>query len=103
MGYIAHHAMIVTSYDVDLIEKAHTYAESLGLWPSEIFRSQVNLYYTFLIPPDGSKEGWPASDDGNDRRERMREFLKADSSMEWVEVRYGGDEPDRASIEHRSD
>ncbi len=62
--------------------------------------SLVNDYVTFAFLPDGSKEGWGTSDDGDTHRQRFVEMFSAchgDGSSPFdvvvVAARYGGDEP----------
>ena len=103
MGYIAHHAIVVTSWSKDCIKVAHEKATEIfnGL-VSEIIQTKANSYFSFFVSPDGSKEGWETSEIGNKRREQFINFLsdayKREIWNDWVEVRYGGDEPELASI-----
>ena len=58
----------------------------------------VNNYRSFAIVPDGSKEGWPESDEGDEGRDRFIEWLDTqrydDGSprQRWVEVQFGDDD-----------
>lgn len=98
MGYMRHHAIIVTSWNEKAIEQAHQRARDLFPFVTEITPPSINNYRTFLVPPDGSKEGWDESDAGNTRRALFIEWLDAqrhdDNStpLRWVEVQYGDDE-----------
>lgn len=98
MGHIRHHAIIVTSWDGHAIEAAWDHAKGLDMSPTDISDPQVNGYQSFLIPPDGSKEGWTASDDGDSRRYNFTMWLRTQrhddksSPLEWVEVEYGSDD-----------
>jgi hypothetical protein len=98
MGYMAHNAIVVTSWNEDLIQEAAREATSLGLQilgPSE---EVVNGYRSILICPDGSKEGWDDSNDGDSRRESFRAWLNSkryedgSTPLDWVEIRYGPDD-----------
>ena len=110
MGYMRHHAIVVTSISDDLIKKAN--AKALGLFGpggvSTILPPQNNGYMTFIVPPDGSKEGWPESDKGDDLREAFIEWLREQyyedggTSLSWAEVQYGDDE-DEAKLCGSSD
>ena len=57
--------------------------------------SLVNGHETFVVLPDGSKEGWDESDKGDALRQRFIERLKVDeyedgsSPWSWVEVGFG--------------
>ena len=90
MGYMRHHMIVVTSWDKKLIWEAHMKACEIFFQPSHvgnsvgvtpIMTSPVNHYYTFFVPPDGSKEGWNDSDDGDENRvvtEGFRELIDVD-------------------------
>jgi hypothetical protein len=116
MGYICHHAIIVTTYTKEYIEKARNEFERISsrhdwdyhenLKPSEIMVSLVNAYYTFIIPPDGSKEGWGLSVVGNECRLEFTEWLTAQcfedgsSPYSWALVQYGDEYGDNKILEH---
>lgn len=97
MGVIAHHAIIVTASYGGWPEKAHEAARRY--FPedqvSELSREAINGYRSFCIFPDGSKEGWAESADGNLRRDNFVEWLKAQayedgsSPLSWAEVHFG--------------
>ncbi|MGI9410256.1 MAG: hypothetical protein ACR2OV_09295, partial [Hyphomicrobiaceae bacterium] len=65
---------------------------------SEVLRSIVNGYRTFLIPPDGSKEGWAESEEEDERRNSFVAWLEAQcyedgsSPLAWAEVQYGDEQ-----------
>jgi hypothetical protein len=103
MGYIKHNAIIVTG-NADYIAQVKGIADILDLPTSPILCSQNNGYYSFFIPPDGSKEGWPDSIEYDKRRQRFKEVLKEkiDIFVDWVEVSYGGD-TDKPLIVNHSD
>ncbi len=104
MGYMRHHVIIVTGIDIDdRTERAHKIARDIFPVVSSILKSQMNGYKSFFIPPDGSKEGWEESDEGDKRRDRFIEQLKKHLAYEggegfkvtWCEVQYyddGGDD-----------
>ena len=100
MGYIRHHAIIVTSWDDDILKQAHDYAKMKFPVVSDVMVSGMNGFCTFLIPPDGSKEGWEESDKGDDRRIDMIEWLNnhtyedGSSSFDWAEIQYGDENGD---------
>lgn len=104
MGYHAHHGIIVTGYAQERVEKAHAEA-GLIFDPRQVTSiafADTNGYWSFLVGPDGSKEGWGESDKGDERRATFLAFLRgmwnADEFLNWVEVRYGGDEPRYAQV-----
>src|SRR5262245_1582447 len=99
MGYIRHHAIVVTgSYD-SWPATAHAEARRVfgPLDVSDLSVPLVNGYQTFCVWPDGSKEGWDESDAGNDKRGTFIGWLRAQayedgsSPLDWVEVQYGDD------------
>lgn len=98
MGYMRHHAIVVTSFSVERIAPAHTQAKSLFSQVSEIIQSPINGYWSFLVAPDGSKEGWQESADGDASRDTFVSWLEAQryedgsSPLDWAEVQYGDDD-----------
>lgn len=96
MGWIVHNAIIVTTFSQKDVERAHTEARRLfnGLVTDPI-ESGINGYRSFLIPPDGSKEGWSESDEGDRRRAAFHEWVVAQayedgsSAYDVIEVAYG--------------
>lgn len=93
MGYIRHHAIVITSCWPDEIKDIHQFADLCNLNPSSIIRSHVNGYESFFIPPDGSKEGWQESRNGDEERKRLKTFLRQRHPYaDWSEISYGGDD-----------
>lgn len=97
MGYMRHHAILVTSWNAEKIQDAHTKATELGCAVSGIVGEVVNGYQSFFVAPDGSKEGWSDSDLGDQRRSefidwmRSKYFSDGSSYLDWAEVQYGDD------------
>lgn len=100
MGYMRHHAIIVTSWDDKLIRKAHKVAKevfAIGQVTS-VLPDILNGYRSFMVGPDGSKEGWEDSDAGDSARDIFIDWLETQryddgsSALSWVEVQYGDDE-----------
>ena len=107
MGWMRHHAVIVSASYGDWIDKAHTKAVGLAedvdvggygrLIVSDIVGPVVNGVSTFVVGPDGSKEGWDTSAAGELLRERfvawLREQVYEDGSspLDWAVVQYGDD------------
>lgn len=97
MGYMRHHAIAVTSWDEELILLAHEKALEIFDYVSPVSPKVINGYRSFFIPPDGSKEGWDKSTEGNKRRRIYIEWLNAQryedgsSSLQWVEFQFGDD------------
>ncbi len=97
MGIMAHHAIVITCYNEERIEQAVTQAKILFGGAFHITPSQFG-YYSILIAPDGSKEGWEDSDIGDCNRLafvswlREQVFEDGSSPFAWVEVRFGADD-----------
>ena len=111
MGFIAHHALVVTSSGYaeahEALERAHAFASSLTVdadWPggtplpvTPILDGCVNDHRSFCILPDGSSEGWDTSREADAARAKVVAFLEGmryeDGSrpVTWVEVYFGGD------------
>jgi hypothetical protein len=106
MGYIKHHVIVVTSWDEKLIEEAWWKANECGCKPSKIVGPYANGYGSFLIPPDGSKENWDRSDEGDAARNAFKTWVNTQryddgsSSLEWVEVSYGSDDGKAEITDH---
>lgn len=102
MGYFRHDAIIVQGEDRNGIEIAHEHAVNVfaltTVKVTEITPAVINASRAFLIAPDGSKEGWTESDEGDRTREVYLEFLEQDERvqlLDWVRVNFGGDEKER--------
>lgn len=116
MGYMRHHAIIVTGWRRDkgalrsdvTLEDVHKKAQeiftlsSMGLnracLVSPIVESITNSYGSFFVAPDGSKEGWDESKAGDEARATFLQWLDKQrnedksSNFDWVEIQYGDDE-----------
>lgn len=100
MGWQRHDAIIVTCCDdVANIEEAHRVAVEICANVSPLTGSMINGYRSFLVAPDGSKEGWAESDQGDGERAKFIEWLESQryedgsSPYDWVEVRFANDGP----------
>lgn len=106
MGHMRHNAIIVTSWDKDLLIEAHTVAKKNFKQITPITPEAVNGYVSFLIAPDGSKEGWDHSDRGDRARATFLRWLNSrryddDSiTLDWIEVQFGGDEKIAEILSH---
>lgn len=95
MGYMRHHAIVVTSWKTELLEQAHAKAVELGMSVSDVTSEGVNGYRSFLIAPDGSKEGWDKSERGDEQRAALIEWLDdqryedRSTALDWVVVQFG--------------
>ena len=113
MGYILHHAVIVSSWDEKKLADAH--AKALAIFDAtgaarvtSIAPTVVNGGGSFMVAPDGSKEGWTASQKGDEARTAFLEWINAQrygdgsSSFSWAEVALGADDDtDTAILRHR--
>lgn len=99
MGWIRHHAIVITTIEDWLIPLKEITDVIFGEGVCTVSEAKmVNGYVTLLVPPDGSKERWPASEAGEDRRARLIDWLcdqeiNEDRHYTWVEVEYGETEP----------
>jgi len=104
VGYIRHNAIVVTSWDEALIEAAACRARNIGLTVLGPSAEATNGYRTMLVCPDGSKEGWEESDQGDHERESFRDWMNeqryedGSTSLHWAEIAYGSDDAD-ATVE----
>lgn len=109
MSYVRHNTVVVTAAghamrgagapDVDAFRRSlpeewrHLVVGPVG--------SAVEDYQSFVFLPDGSKEGWPESDLGDEYRERFIGLFSFAHEEDWstpfdvviVTARFGGDEP----------
>ena len=100
MGYICHHAIVVTGWG-DRIKAAHAKAKELQPCVSELVEG-INNYSTFLVAPDGSKEGWEDSDKGDASRDAFVAWLRLqweDGSpwLSWAEIEMDRDADEPAA------
>lgn len=99
MGYMRHHVIIVTTYG-EHAQKAYDAALDVfgATRLSPLCASELNGYLSFFVVPDGSKEGWKDSDDGDVRRARFKDWFRdqcyedGSSPYDWCECMYGDDE-----------
>ena len=111
MGYMRHHAIIVTTWDLDLIRHARN--EATNIFGADavtgLVDASTNGYRTFFVGPDGSKEGWDESDQGDQRRDRFVHWLNAQraedgsSWLDWAEIQYGDDDGDNRVLRHNDE
>lgn len=99
MGYIRHHAIIISGRDDKKLKAFHKKAKEIfEKQVTNIVKSPVNTSLTFLIGPDGSKEGWDESDLGDKKRAEFIDLIDdsayndGSNSIRYCEVFYGDDE-----------
>ena len=83
MGYIPHHAIIVTAETRTIglfhAQAVATFADTCAK-VTEPTEAGMNATSSFLVAPDGSKEGWEDSDKGDAARAAFIAYLEADQS-----------------------
>ena len=98
MGYIRHHAIIVTSADQAALKRAHDKAFEIFKDIAPITPEAVNGYASFLIAPDGGKEGRERSEQGDVARDTFIAWLEQSrnedgfTELDYVEAQFGDDE-----------
>lgn len=107
MGYMRHHAIVVTGYDhydtpsegqpIDVLHA--TVLKLQERFPSLCWISPVspaglaiNGYRSFFIAPDGSKEGWTDSDNGDVFRNKVVQVLERNRNCHYAEIQFADDE-----------
>lgn len=107
MSNTKHHAIAVTCYRKDMIQKAHKKAtEIFKNRVSNILESDYNGFSSFFIAPDGSKEYWEASDLGDAQRKKFKNWIKkqafedGSSPISFCEFFYGDDNGESSVVEH---
>ena len=98
MGEINHNCVIATTWQDELVDKFEHWVRQFDIeWQRQfaITGSRSNGYSTIVLTPDGSKEGWITSDQGDQLRADFIDFLEShayddgSSPFAWVEVGYG--------------
>ena len=108
MGYIKHHTIVVTGWQDEKVKEAHSKAKELfdkhfeeepihdggSRLVSDIIDGMTNGQLSFFIAPDGSKEGWETSNNGNSARKEFLDWMNksSDNYCDYVEVVFGGDD-----------
>lgn len=112
MGYMRSHAIVVSAFygNPHWIEVAHKEAVRIFHQPVEEWSAMriaevtdpthagMNGIRSFMVAPDGSKEGWGHSDAGDRARHEFVSWLESaayddgSSPLAWVEVQFGDDE-----------
>ncbi len=106
MGYMRHHAIVVTGFDIDGTKTARQGAVELAAKfdnpcaISELSEKATNGYRSFLIAPDGSKEGWVESKQGEEFRAAVIEYFQSQDGLyiSWCLVQFGDEAGDQKMI-----
>lgn len=90
MSVTQHHVVVATTSNEgwvkDLKDWISKQPPDLRTLCTSPFPSLVNGYWTVIMIPDGSNEGWPQSEAGNYLRSRFIDQLKG---WDWIEIGYG--------------
>lgn len=89
MGYIRHHAIVVTGYNAELMATARDMAMELGLVVTATMPGS-NGYLSLCVLPDGSREGWWRSNESDYGRDELIEWLSSKPTLHWAELSFGG-------------
>ncbi len=108
MGYMKHNAVIVTGWNRDQLNEAHSKAKEIfaekfkddafikdaSRLVSEVVSGITNGQDSFFIAPDGSKEGWDTSRMIDEARDEFQTWLlnHPKNYSDYIEVRFGGDD-----------
>jgi hypothetical protein len=103
MGFIRHDAIVVTAWSGSQAEAARGRAIDLKLPVTDLTEGEINGYVSFLIAPDGSKEGWEDSDYGDKARKEWIKWANEMQTVDWAHVSFGGDQPEAAHLVDFSD
>ena len=88
MGIIQHEAVIAVLNDRDAAAEMLAWIAQLPIENQQLFIDApcvMNGYHTFVMIPDGSKEGWPDSDYYDTLRQRFIDRL----DCQWAKVSFG--------------
>ena len=91
MGTIQHHVVVATTYKGLEAERIQRWMDDLRPAERVLFARGFSImehFVTFVMMPDGSKEGGCKSDDGDKLRARFIKRLK-DAECNYVELTYG--------------
>ena len=106
MGYMRHDAIVVTSWMREALDAAAQKARELGLEVLGPSADATNGIATFLVCPDGSKEGWDESNEFDGKRKQFMKHLNSEryednsSCLSWVALAYGSDDSEALVTAH---
>lgn len=112
MGYMRHHAIVVTGPLSERMVEVHStvsditdkHSRSCSVTP--LTQEATNGYVSFMVAPDGSKEGWSESDNGDRTRDDVISYLNSlrysdgSTSFKFVEVQFGDDNKETKVLRH---
>jgi hypothetical protein len=115
MGYMRHHLIAVNSFDRGLLEVTRLQALEIfkDTWNTKfsnmvgvIVESPINSEHTFVIYPDGSKEGWEDSDIGDTYRAEFLSYIESikhddgSNSVSYAELFFRDDDGESEIVNH---
>lgn len=97
MGYVRHHAIIVTSKDKEQLHELRSQANKIfsGNLVSDIIPGILNGQLSFVVVPDGSHEGWPESEQYDKARTNLINLIEnmkyddGSNSISYAELQFG--------------
>ena len=95
MGVMVHHAIVATTCDPQVANDFQGWLNQQNNQLVTRAKAWTNGYISFAVLPDGSKEDWPESYDGDEFRDQVINRLERDkyddgsSPWDWVEVSFG--------------
>lgn len=109
MGNVKHNTIVVTGFQEEKVQEARNKAIEIfeqcfsnepiskpygSRLVSEIVQGLKNGQCSFFIAPDGSKEGWSTSKNGDEARKQFCDWLngETDNYCDYVEIRWDGDD-----------
>lgn len=111
MGYIKHNAIVVTGWHKEKVLEARNKAIEIfeqcfndepngGRLVSEVVSGLINEQYSFFIAPDGSKEGWNTSENGNEARRQFWDWLRNEqyNYCDYVEIRFSDNDEHKTIV-----
>jgi len=102
MGYFCHNTMFLMTWNDDAAKTFRTFCEEdLTSLAFEYHKTLSNGLHCFVVFPDGSKEGWQASNLGDEAREAIKKRVQEIETaigwktFRWFEVASPEDGPDK--------
>lgn len=102
MGYMRHHAIVVTSAFEERLKLAYEFAIECNEVVTPVTDKTMNSYQSFAVMPDGSKEGWTESEIGDRGRDMFIAWLclQEGGYLAWTEVQFGDDNRETKICRH---
>jgi len=95
MGYIRHHALVITAWQKAIAEEIHStaieiFGEELSQLISPLVSSLEHDYHSFFIAPDGGREWRETSEKTEVARGKFMQYLRDydDPNMYWMLITY---------------